>query len=199
MTSPQEAPAVVSVMLAVPDAQAAARWYAEALGATRLWDLGSVVGLELAGAPFMLGEPEGNGWQTPAEAGLPTVRIEVFTDDPDALVGRAVAAGADGRIDAIRDHEMPWGPHRQGGFVDPYGHRWLVGDRTPLARHTDSELTRALGKVARRELAAHGFLRYEQLTAVSSRDLLRIHGVGPKAVRLLAAELSARGLGFVAS
>jgi hypothetical protein len=22
--------------------------------------------------------------------------------------------------------------HRQGGFTDPYGHRWLVGDKSPL-------------------------------------------------------------------
>jgi catechol 2,3-dioxygenase-like lactoylglutathione lyase family enzyme len=32
---------VISVMLAVPDAPAAARWYAEALGATELWNLWS--------------------------------------------------------------------------------------------------------------------------------------------------------------
>jgi hypothetical protein len=22
--------------------------------------------------------------------------------------------------------------HRQGGFLDPFGHLWLVGDRSPL-------------------------------------------------------------------
>jgi catechol 2,3-dioxygenase-like lactoylglutathione lyase family enzyme len=38
-------PPVISVMLAVPDAAAAARWYSEALGATELWNLGGVVGL----------------------------------------------------------------------------------------------------------------------------------------------------------
>jgi hypothetical protein len=30
---------------------------------------------------------------------------------------------------------MHWGPHRQGGFVDPFGHIWLVGDRSPLEPH----------------------------------------------------------------
>jgi uncharacterized glyoxalase superfamily protein PhnB len=45
-----------------------------------------------------------------------------------------VAAGADGD-DEVRDHETPWGPHRQGGFTDPFGHRWLVGDRSPLKPH----------------------------------------------------------------
>lgn len=49
---------VVSVMLAVSDASAAARWYAEAMGATELWNLGGVVGLTVEGAPFFLGEPE---------------------------------------------------------------------------------------------------------------------------------------------
>jgi PhnB protein len=27
---------------------------------------------------------------------------------------------------------MPWGAHRQGGFLDPFGHLWLVGDMSPL-------------------------------------------------------------------
>ena len=53
-------------------------------------------------------------------------------DDPDAFVSRAVLAGADGSGHAIRDHEAPWGVHRQGGFVDPFGHLWFVGDRSPL-------------------------------------------------------------------
>jgi PhnB protein len=125
---------VISVMLAVPDATAAADWYHGALGATTLWDLGGVVGLDVGGARFFLGEPEGNGWDTPAAAGTRTVRVEVFVDDPDAFVASAVAAGADGH-DAVRDHAMPWGPHRQGGFVDPFGHLWLVGDRSPLLPH----------------------------------------------------------------
>ena len=128
-------PAVISVMLAVPDAGAAARWYASALGATELWNVGSVVGLTVAGAPLFLGQPEGNGWDTPADAGTRTVRIEVFVDDPDAFIAGAVAAGADGSVDEIRDHQAPWGVHRQGGFVDPFGHLWLVGDRSPLRAH----------------------------------------------------------------
>ena len=64
----------------------------------------------------------------------PTVRVEVFVDDPDGLVARAVAAGADGSRDAVRDHKTPWGTHRQGGFFDPFGHLWLVGDKSPLSR-----------------------------------------------------------------
>lgn len=126
---------VISVMLAVADAGAASRWYRDALGATVLWDLGGVVGLSIGGAPFFLGEPASNGWATPADAGTRTVRVEVFVDDPDAFVARAVAAGADGSRDPVRDHEALWGTHRQGGFDDPFGHRWLVGDRSPLSVH----------------------------------------------------------------
>jgi PhnB protein len=128
-------PPVISVMLAVPDAGAAARWYAQAMGATELWNLGSVIGLTVAGAPFFLGQPEGNGWDTPAALGSRTVRVEVFVNDPDGFIERAVAAGADGSVDEIRDHEAPWGVHRQGGFIDPFGHKWLVGDRSPLGSH----------------------------------------------------------------
>jgi len=124
-------------MLAVTDAPAAVAWYQEALGATVLWDLGSVVGLAIDGAPFFVGEPANNGWDSPLTVGTRTVRIEVFVDDPDAFVKRAVAAGAEGSRDPVRNHEMPWGTHRQGSFDDPFGHRWLVGDRSPLERHPD--------------------------------------------------------------
>ena len=97
-----------------------------------LWSLGSVAGLEVAGAPFFVAEPEaGNGWATPARLGMPSARVEVFCTEPDAFIARAVAAGADGHRDPIRDHQMPWGIHRQGGFVDPFGHIWLR--RRPLA------------------------------------------------------------------
>jgi uncharacterized glyoxalase superfamily protein PhnB len=124
---------VISLMLAVPDAPAASAWYQRAVGAVELWSLGSVVGLEVGGAPLFLGEPESNGWESPVRLGTTTVRVEVFVDDPDRFVARAVEAGADGEVDPVRDHAAPWGMHRQGGFVDPFGHRWLVGDRSPLS------------------------------------------------------------------
>jgi hypothetical protein len=44
-------------MLAVEDAAAAFAWYERALGARRLWNPGSVVGMEIAGAPIFLGQP----------------------------------------------------------------------------------------------------------------------------------------------
>jgi PhnB protein len=124
----------ISLMLAVPNAPAASAWYERALGATVLWNLGSVVGLEIEGAPIFLGEPAQNGWETPVTRGAPTCRVEVFCDDPDAFVARAVSAGAKAKS-PMQNHEMPWGVHRQGSFFDPFGHVWLVGDRSPLSRH----------------------------------------------------------------
>lgn len=122
----------ISFMLAVPDATAATAWYRRALGARVLWDLGGVVGLEIGGAPFFLGTPERNGWDTPGALGSTTLRVELFCDDPDAMIERAVKEGATRGRHAVRNHPMPWGTHRQGGFVDPFGHIWFVGDRSPL-------------------------------------------------------------------
>jgi predicted flap endonuclease-1-like 5' DNA nuclease len=56
-----------------------------------------------------------------------------------------------------------------------------------------SELTSRIGKVARRELALNGYTRYEHLTRVTAAQLAAIHGVGPKAIRILEEELAARG------
>lgn len=123
---------VISVMLAIADVPVAVEWYKKALGATELWNLGSVAGLEIAGAAFFLGEPANNGWESPAKLGITSARIEVFCDDPDTFIARAVQAGANGSFDKIRNHEAPWGIHRQGGFIDPFGHIWLVGDKSPL-------------------------------------------------------------------
>ena len=77
MSSQARTPAI-SLMLAVPDAPAAVEWYKRALGATELWNLGSVVGLEIGGAPFFLAEPANNGWDSPTAIGTTTVRVEVF-------------------------------------------------------------------------------------------------------------------------
>ena len=133
MKSPATA-TVISVMLAVSDGPAAVEWYTRALGAKVLWSLGSVAGLEIEGAPFFLGEPANNGWETPANLGMPSARVEVFCDDPDSFIARALDAGAKGsRDNNPTNHVRPSGAvHRQGGFTDPFGHIWLVGDRSPL-------------------------------------------------------------------
>ena len=125
----------VSVMLIVPEAGAAVAWYKDALGATELWDLGGVAGLEINGAPFFVHEvnPSNPAETSPEQAAATSTRVEVFIDDPDGFIGRAVAAGAVA-VSPVEDHRVPWGTHRQGGFRDPFGHNWSVGDRSPLSR-----------------------------------------------------------------
>jgi PhnB protein len=135
VTDDTAAPAI-SVMLIVPDADAAVAWYTTALGATPPWDLGGVAGLALGGAPFFLHQvnPDNPTETSPDRSGITSTRIEVFVDDPDALIDRAITAGAT-HGSPIEDHQTPWGVHRQGGFTDPFGHTWSVGDRSPLHPH----------------------------------------------------------------
>ena len=120
-------------MLIVADAAAAVGWYTAALGAGELWNLGGVAGLHLHGAPFFVHEavPGKTSEPSPTDVGLTTTRIEVFVDEPGGLIARAAGAGAT-EVEPLTDHEAAWGTHRQGGFTDPFGHRWSVGDRTPL-------------------------------------------------------------------
>jgi predicted flap endonuclease-1-like 5' DNA nuclease len=55
---------------------------------------------------------------------------------------------------------------------------------------------RGLGAPADRALAQAGYTRLEQFADVTEKDLLRLHGVGPKAVRLLRAALETHHLTF---
>jgi hypothetical protein len=65
--------------------------------------------------------------------------VLTVTDHPTAPTLSFVLAvpdvpSATGRLDDLRDHAMPWGKHRQGGFTDPFGPIWFVGDRSSLKR-----------------------------------------------------------------
>jgi PhnB protein len=131
----QQQSTAVSVMLIVSDAEAAVAWYKDALGATELWNLGGVAGLEIDGAPFFVHEanPNNPAEDSPDRVGVTSTRIELFVDDPGRVRDRAIAAGASPGSD-VQNHQQPWGTHRQGGFRDPFGHNWSVGDRSPLNR-----------------------------------------------------------------
>jgi len=47
---------------------------------------------------------------------------------------------------------------------------------------------------ARRALDSAGYTRLDELTGATGAELLKLHGFGPKALRLLREELAARGL-----
>ena len=53
-----------------------------------------------------------------------------------------------------------------------------------------------IGAPARSALHLAGYTSLEQLPAVTEKELLALHGVGPKAIRLLREALAAKGLDF---
>jgi hypothetical protein len=59
-----------------------------------------------------------------------------------------------------------------------------------------SDIPTNIGKPAQRALSAAGYVRLDQLAGVSEAELLKLHGVGPKAIGLLRSALAARGQSF---
>lgn len=58
------------------------------------------------------------------------------------------------------------------------------------------EFPRAMGRPANAALVSNGITTLAQVARLTRRDLLAMHGVGPKAVEVLEAELDERGLGL---
>lgn len=58
------------------------------------------------------------------------------------------------------------------------------------------DLPDAIGKTAARELALNGIASLRLVAARSRKELLAIHGVGPRAIAILGDALAAKGLGF---
>ncbi len=63
----------------------------------------------------------------------------------------------------------------------------------------ESDLPTGLAKPARRALAAAGYARLEQLTEVSEAEVMKLHGMGPKALDQLRRALAARDQRFAGS
>lgn len=60
----------------------------------------------------------------------------------------------------------------------------------------ESDIPGGLARPAQRALAGAGYTRLEQLTRVSEAEVLRLHGMGPNALKQLRSALSARGESF---
>ena len=58
----------------------------------------------------------------------------------------------------------------------------------------DSSLPRNIGAPATRALTAAGYTDVKQLAGVPAAELKKLHGVGPKALRLLQEELQRQGM-----
>lgn len=61
----------------------------------------------------------------------------------------------------------------------------------------ESELPKGLSKPAIRALANAGITDLEQLTKISEAELLKLHGMGPKAIELIRKTLSEKELSFL--
>lgn len=60
----------------------------------------------------------------------------------------------------------------------------------------ENDLPVQLSKPAQRALAAAGYHRLEQFTALRETEVLRLHGMGPKAMEQIRQLLAAKGLSF---
>jgi PhnB protein len=117
----------IAPMLSVRNGLKALEFYKAAFGAEELFKIengGSVVArLAVEGAEFWLADesPEHLNF-SPETLGGGTVRMVMIVSDPDAVVARAVKAGAKVVVPVKNDYG--W---RLGRVVDPYGHHWEIG------------------------------------------------------------------------
>ena len=120
----------IQPQLWVDRAGEALAFYVAAFGATVLHRVGEgddiVAQLAVAGAAFWVATADsGAGRLSPRAAAGATGRTLLETEDPDAVMRRAVAAGGT-QLAPVAD-EHGW---RLGRLVDPFGHEWEIG--TPL-------------------------------------------------------------------
>lgn len=61
-----------------------------------------------------------------------------------------------------------------------------------------NDLPHGIGQPAQRALASIGITRLDEVATLSEARLKSLHGVGPKAIRILREALAERGLSFAA-
>jgi PhnB protein len=122
----------IAPMLSVRNGARAVEFYKSAFGAGEVFrieapDRSVVARLSVNGAEFWLADesPEHANF-SPESLGGGSVRMILTVPDPDAMVARALAAGAR-EVVAVKE-EYGW---RLGRVVDPFGHHWEIGH--PLA------------------------------------------------------------------
>jgi hypothetical protein len=115
-------------------------------------------------------------------------------DDMDAIeaLREAIATEIALPSDGSPPVERGW-PHRYAARRIAWhvlDHAWEMQDRT----EAPADLPESLSAPARRALEAAGYTTLERLTTVSERDLLLLHGMGPKGIRVLREALADRKL-----
>lgn len=116
--------------LCVHDTVAAIDFYGQAFGATEKFRLvepsGRVGHAELAFGPhtvMLCDEFPEHGIRSARSLGATPVTIHLHVDDADAMLARAVAAGAT----LEREASDAFYGERSGVVRCPFGHRWLIG------------------------------------------------------------------------
>jgi PhnB protein len=119
----------VTPYLVTANADKAIEYYKEAFGAIELARLlgpdGKVMHAEIkiGDSPIMLSD-ECPDWDAlgPLTRGGTTVSIVLYVEDVDAVVSRAIAAGAKAVMPVT---DQFWGD-RMGTVIDPFGHKWSI-------------------------------------------------------------------------
>ena len=133
----------VFAYLRLRDAARAIEFYAKAFGATekfRLTEPGGRIGhaeLSLGNTTLMLSDeyPE-FAILGPASIGGTSFTLHLHVDDADALIRRAVEAGAT----IVRPASDQFYGERSGTVRDPFGHEWNIGHE--IERVTPQEMQR---------------------------------------------------------
>jgi PhnB protein len=120
----------VSAQLSVRRGREAVEFYKRAFGAVEVYRVAGtdvhpavVSQLAVGDTSFWVADesPEHENF-SPETLGGSTTRMLLVVDDPDAVVARAVEAGA--RLVRPVTEEHRW---RLGRIADPYGHHWEIG------------------------------------------------------------------------
>lgn len=61
------------------------------------------------------------------------------------------------------------------------------------------DFPKGIGRPATNALLHAGYISLEQLTTVTAKQIADLHGVGPKAIRILKETLAQKGLSFAPS
>jgi PhnB protein len=140
----------IAIHLVVTDADSAAAWYSEALGAAETSRLtlpdGRTLTVELRigdTTVAVAGEMPAAGLRTPAALGGTPAAFHLSVPDADAAWARAIAAGAT-EFEPV--HDAFWG-ERTGQFLDPSGHRWALDQH--LADVSAAEVARRAAELMR--------------------------------------------------
>ena len=124
------------------DASRAVEFYTRVLGARETMRLAEPSGkighaeLDVNGSPLMLAdEYPDHGALCPESIGGSPVKLHLYVGDVDAVVARALAAGAT----LLRPVQDEFYGDRAGQIVDPFGHVWMLLTRKEQLSSTEIE------------------------------------------------------------